>query len=131
VRGSDVVVTATMFYLKTPLVRADWFAPGAFAAPLEADYAWEPAAIKLADKFVTDDAEQTRHFAAHGCFPQGMPPLHAELGELVCGKKPGREHADERTMAICLGMALIDVVMGRRLYDMAGERGIGTKLPLA
>lgn len=130
VKGSDVIVTATMFYLTSPLVRAAWFAPGAFAAPLEADYAWEPAAVKLADKFVTDDAEQTRYFAAHGCFPEGMPPLHAQLGEIVCGKRPGRERADERTMSICLGMALEDVAVGRCLYDLARERGAGTRLPL-
>lgn len=130
VRGSDVIVTATMFYLPKPLVRAAWFAPGAFAAPLEADYAWEPAAVKLADKLVTDDAEQTRYFAAHGCFPDGMPPLHAELGEIVCGKKPGRVRADERIMSMCLGMALEDVAMGRHLYDTAQQRGVGTRLPL-
>lgn len=130
VRGSDVVVTATMFYLPSPLVRAEWFEPGCFAAPLEADYAWEPAAVKLADKLVTDDAEQTRYFAAHGCFPEGLPPLHAELGEIVCGAKPGRERPEERIMSICLGLAIEDVAVGLRLRHLAQERGIGRRLPL-
>jgi ornithine cyclodeaminase/alanine dehydrogenase len=130
VRKSDVVVTATMFYLDRPFVKTDWFTPGMFAAPLEADYAWEPAAVKLADKFVTDDWEQTRYFAQHGCFPEGMPKLHAQLGEIVCGKKPGRERADERIMAMNLGMAIEDVTVGKRLYELALERGIGDRLPL-
>ncbi len=131
VRGSDVIVTATMFYLASPLVQADWLSSGAFAAPLEADYAWEPAAVNLVDKFVTDDVEQTKYFAAHGCFPEGMPPLYAELGEIVCGKKPGRERDEERIMSMCLGMALEDVAVGRHLYDVAKERGVGMELPLA
>lgn len=131
VRGSDVVVTATMFYLTRPLVKAEWFDPGCFAAPLEADYAWEPAAVRLADKLVTDDAEQTRYFAAHGCFPEGMPPLYSELAEIVCGQKPGREKSDERIISICLGMALEDVALGHYITDLAQSRWIGRRLPLA
>lgn len=130
VRDSDVVVTATMFYLPEPFVKAEWFGEGTFAAPLEADYAWEPAAVALADKFVTDDWEQTKYFAEHGCFPQGLPKLHAELGEIVAGLKPGRERDEERIISMCIGMAIEDVAVGIRLYELAAELGIGTRLPL-
>lgn len=86
--------------------------------------------MELADKFMTDDWEQTKYFAEHGCFPQGLPKLHAELGGIAAGLKPGRERDDERIISMCIGMAVEDVAVGIRLYELATERRIGMRLPL-
>ena len=61
---------------------------------------------------------------------QDIPPLHADLGELVTGQKPGREASAERTMAANLGLALDDMAVAPLLYQRAAEKGIGTWLPL-
>jgi ornithine cyclodeaminase/alanine dehydrogenase-like protein (mu-crystallin family) len=64
-----------------------------------------------------------------GFFPE-IPEVYADLGELVCGQKPGRQSAEERTMTANLGLALDDMAVAPLLYRRAVERGIGTWLPL-
>ena len=55
---------------------------------------------------------------------------YADLGEIVSGRKPGREKAGERTISINLGIALDDMATAIMIYKKAGEQGIGTELPL-
>jgi ornithine cyclodeaminase/alanine dehydrogenase-like protein (mu-crystallin family) len=61
---------------------------------------------------------------------QHIPPIHADLGELVSGGKPGRETPQERTMACNLGLALDDIATAPLVYARALEEGVGTWLPL-
>lgn len=56
--------------------------------------------------------------------------LFAELGEIVAGLKPGREHSDETTVFKSVGLAAMDVVVGKILYDRAVELGLGQKVVL-
>jgi hypothetical protein len=79
-------------------------------------------AILNADKFITDDWEQTQYYQAQGAFPDGLPQLYAELGAIVSGQKPGREGEDERILAINIGLALEDVIVANRIYEIARER---------
>lgn len=60
-KGSDIIVTATQRLAK-PLIRDEWFGAGCLGMGLEASRAWDGDAILNADKFVTDDWEQTKHF---------------------------------------------------------------------
>jgi ornithine cyclodeaminase/alanine dehydrogenase-like protein (mu-crystallin family) len=85
--------------------------------------------MNQAEKFCTDDTAQLLHYREIGYF-QGIPPIHADLGELVAGKKAGRQRADERTMAANLGLAIEDMAVAPVLYRRALEKGIGKKLPL-
>jgi ornithine cyclodeaminase/alanine dehydrogenase-like protein (mu-crystallin family) len=42
VRGSDVVVTATVILAKpNPIIRDEWIAPGALILPVDFDSVWE------------------------------------------------------------------------------------------
>ena len=72
---------------------------------------------------------QLLHYQQAGYF-QDIPALYADLGELVAGKKAGREKAEERTMAVNLGLALDDMAVAPMIYQRARKMGIGTKLPL-
>jgi ornithine cyclodeaminase/alanine dehydrogenase-like protein (mu-crystallin family) len=90
---------------------------------LEASRAWYGDAILKADKFVTDSWEQTVHFHEQGAFPDGLPRLYAELGEIVAGRKAGRDNHEERILAINIGLALEDVIVANRIYEIARERG--------
>jgi ornithine cyclodeaminase/alanine dehydrogenase-like protein (mu-crystallin family) len=78
---------------------------------------------------VTDDLPQMEYYRKVGYF-QGTPAADSELGEIVCGKKPGRRTADERTLAMNLGIALDDMATAILIHRHALERGIGTTLPL-
>jgi len=130
VTGCDLVVTAGPI-LKKPhaTIQAGWLEEGAFASLVDFDSYWHPAALKEADKFCTDDVPQLEHYRQVGYF-QDIPPIHADLGELVTGRKPGRQTARERTMACNLGLAMDDMAVAPTLYQRAVEQGIGTWLPL-
>jgi len=128
-KGSDIILTATQ-RLPKPLVRNEWFDPGCLGMGLEASRAWYGDAILTADKFVTDSWEQTTHFHEQGAFPDGMPKLYAELGDIVCGEKPGRENDEERILAINIGLALEDVIVANRVYEIARKKGAYKMLTL-
>jgi ornithine cyclodeaminase/alanine dehydrogenase-like protein (mu-crystallin family) len=128
--GCDLVVTAGPI-LKTPhaTIPAGWLEPGAFASLIDFDSYWSGSALNEVDKFCTDDHAQLHHYIEVGYF-KDIPPVHADLGELVTGRKFGRENPEERTVACNLGLALNDVAIAPEIYKRAVEKGIGTWLPL-
>jgi len=130
VSGCDMVVTAGPI-LKTPhaTIQAGWLDRGAFASLVDFDSYWHPDALKEADKFCTDDHRQFDHYQEGGYF-QGTPSIHADLGELVSGKKPGRESPEERTMACNLGLAMDDMAVAPTLYQRAVDSKTGVWLDL-
>jgi ornithine cyclodeaminase/alanine dehydrogenase len=130
VSGCDIVVTAGPI-LRVPhaTIKPGWFEEGAFASLVDFDSYWHPDAMKETSKFCTDDVPQLEHYKEVGYF-QDIPPIHADLGELVTGQKPGRETPAERTMACNLGLALDDMATAPLIYRRAKEQGIGTWLPL-
>jgi ornithine cyclodeaminase len=54
--------------------------------------------------------------------------LHAELGEIVAGRKPGRERDDETILFWHRGLSLSDIALGAAMLDKARGMGIGQKL---
>ena len=82
-----------------------------------------------ADKIATDDHGQMAYYRNEGYFRE-TPAPYADLGEIVAGKKPGRESEEERTISINLGLALEDMATGILVYRRAVARGIGVPLPL-
>jgi ornithine cyclodeaminase/alanine dehydrogenase len=130
VAGSDVVVTAGPI-LHTPhaTIKGGWLPEGAFASLVDYDSYWDRPALNEVDKFCTDDEPQLRYYQQAGYF-QGIPPLYAELGELVSGKKPGRTSPEERTLTANLGIALDDMAVAPLVYRRAVEKRIGTWLDL-
>jgi len=61
---------------------------------------------------------------------QATPRPYADLGEIVSGKKPGRQTDTERTVCINLGLAADDMACAILIYRQARQMGIGTELPL-
>jgi ornithine cyclodeaminase/alanine dehydrogenase-like protein (mu-crystallin family) len=128
--ASDMVVTAGPI-LRTPhaTIQRGWLREGAFASLVDFDSYWHPGALHEADKFCTDDIPQLHHCRDLGYF-QDIPAIHADLGELVAGRKAGREKPEERTIACNLGIALDDIAVAPLIYERALQKGIGTWLPL-
>lgn len=130
VRGAPLVVTAGPIEPNAPrTIDADWLEPGMLGVGLDYDCYWRPAALRAADKFFTDDRAQLEHLRESGYF-RDRPPVTAEIGDVVAGKAPGRERADEVIVAMNLGVSVEDVTTARRVYDLAVARGRGTLLPL-
>lgn len=130
VSGCDMVVTAGPI-LKVPhaTIQAGWLDEGAFASLVDFDSYWHPAALHEADKFCTDDVPQLEHYRDVGYF-RDIPKIHADLGELVTGKKVGRETRVERTIACNLGLAMDDMAVAPTIYQRAKDKGLGTWLEL-
>ena len=128
--ASDIVVTAgPILHKPHATIKAGWLREGGFASLVDFDSYWDPAALAETDKFCTDDVAQLEHYRDVGYF-QDIPPIYADLAELVTGRKPGRQKPEERTMACNLGLALEDIAVVPLIYERALAKGIGTWLPL-
>ena len=130
VEGCNIVVTAgPILKHPKPAIEAAWFDDGSFACSLDFDSCWKPQAMRSMHKFCTDDLEQLLYYQSVGYF-RDIPNVHADLGELVTGKKSGRENDFERTMSMNLGLAIEDMATAIKIYDKAKSKGIGTWLKL-
>ncbi len=128
VEGVDVVVTAGPSPKEpTPYLREEWLKAGAMAAPVDYMGAWEGALAAKGDKLITDDHGQMDYYRSKGYFAD-VPKPYADLGEIVAGKKPGRESADERTMSILMGIAVDDAVTAQLIHERARAEEVGVML---
>ena len=128
--SSDIVVTAGPILRKPhATIKAGWLREGAFASLVDFDSYWDPAALAEIDRFCTDDIPQLHHYRDLGYF-QHIPPIHADLAELVTGRKTGRLKREERNIACNLGIAAEDMAVAPLVYERALALGIGTWLPL-
>ena len=60
-----------------------------------------------------------------------VPTVYATIGEIVTGKKRGRDSDDEKIIAIPIGMAVCDIAVAHLVYHSALDRGIGQNFQLA
>ncbi len=134
VRGADIVVEASRLTKPEPLLRTEWIQPGAFVVPYGTMSAVELSLTDIMDKLVVDDWGQCKSgqfgsLRAHveaGKLSQRT--LHAELGEIVAARKPGREHDDETILLWHRGLSLSDIALGAAMLDKAKRMGIGQRL---
>ena len=130
VRAGDVIVTATI--ADQPWLPAAWLRPGSLLSNVSIMDAAKDVFLS-ADKVVVDDWEQCNRegkvihqLTTEGSFSRER--LHAELGEVVIGARPGRESNDEVILLNSMGMAAIDVACAKAVYDRARQAKIGTWL---
>jgi ornithine cyclodeaminase/alanine dehydrogenase-like protein (mu-crystallin family) len=130
VRGADIVVTCgPILHVPKPAVELAWLKKGVFLSAVDLDSYVKPEVFNAAGKLYTDDLEQFLGYSRQGYFAGIHDPI-GDLGELVAGKKPARQSADELTMTANLGLAIEDIAIAARVYRAAKERGLGCLLPL-
>ena len=135
VARSRIIVTCTTaqrYFITREMVR-----PGTFVAAVGADsedkQEIEPRLL-AESTLVTDLTEQAaaigdlHHAIVGGTMSRG--DVHAELGEVVAGRKPGRRDADEITVFDSTGTGLQDVAAAIAVYRRASEEGAGTAFTL-
>lgn len=116
-RGADVAATCTSGRME---VGEDWLPPGGTAVGVDSHVAWGQLFGKA--KLIMDDERQAREFDRHGKYPGGLPPVHAELGQLLIGAKRGREHSGERILGLPLGLALADLAVAQLIWQTYSQR---------
>ena len=136
VRQSDVCVTCTPS--REALLGPNDLMPGTFVAAVGADNPHKQElhpALMARSKIVCDIVEQCAAMGdLHHALDAGVvsrADVHAELGEIVAGDKPGRESEEEITIFDSTGMALQDVAAAAILYEKADRQGAGTRLSFA
>jgi ornithine cyclodeaminase len=118
--AADVLVTATPS--REPLVRAEWLRPGQHVTALGSDspgkQELDAACLARADLLVVDRLTQCaafgelRHALDAGLFRADR--VHAELGEIVAGVKPGRTRPEQITIADLTGVGFQDTAIASR-----------------
>jgi len=133
VRGADIVVTTTRGR-RGPIVKKEWVQPGTHIVAIGADMPDKQeldADVFAGAKVVNDSIDlcvkngETHHAVEEGIIKP--EDIHAEIGEILLGKKPGRESQDEVTIFDTVGMAIQDNVTAAMLYKGALEKGLGTR----
>jgi alanine dehydrogenase len=133
--GADVLVEATRLTEPQPLLSTAWVAPGALVIPYGTVSAVELELTDVMDKIVVDDWGQAgvgplgslRAHVDSGRLSEAN--LHAELAQIVCGARPGRERADERILFWHRGLSITDIALGQTMLAKAQAQSIGTVLP--
>lgn len=132
VRVGEVVVACTV--TDTPYVHFDWLSEGAFFSNISLMDVHKEVFLQ-ADKVVVDDWMQCNRekkiinqLTIEGRFSRDQ--LHAELGEVVSGKRAGRESNSEIILFNPIGIAIADVACARSIYRKALEDQVGTWLQL-
>ena len=137
IRGADIVVEASRLERPEPLLKTAWIKPGALVVPYGTMSAVELSLTDLVSKIVVDDWGQCRtgkfgalraHVDAGKLTEQ---TLHAELAEIVVGRKPGRESAAETILFWHRGLSISDIALGHAMLQKAQKLGIGQRLRYA
>ncbi|MEO1141491.1 MAG: ornithine cyclodeaminase family protein, partial [Pseudomonadota bacterium] len=131
--GADIMVEASRLPEPTPLFKTEWIKPGSLVIPYGTMSAVELNLTDIMSKVVMDDWGQ-----AHGIFgalrehvDQGKltaETLHAELGHICAGVKPGRETVDETILFWHRGLSLSDIALGHAMLAKAKQMKIGQRL---
>ena len=133
VRGADVVAATT--HAQEPVVLLDWLAPGTHVSSIgfaERGGEVDPAIVRAATIVVESRASALAAPPAGAAELQGLDPsaVHAELGELVAGSRPGRTSPTETTLYKSVGVAVQDLAAAALVLAAAEERGAGLEIEL-
>jgi len=137
--GADVACATT--HAVEPVVRRSWLSPGAHVTSV----GFNPAGREIDDATVAGALVCVESRAAVlAAFPTGsndllMPirdgvvtadHIHAEIGELVAGTRPGRASADQITLYKSVGVAVQDAAAAALVLAAARRDGIGHEVGL-
>jgi ornithine cyclodeaminase len=137
VSGADIVVTVTPSM--TPVFSGDSVGDGTHinAVGSFTPYMQEidTKTVLRASKIVTDNQKETWAVAGDLLVPLGegkisRTAIYSDLGDIVAGKKPGRENDQEITIYESVGFAALDIAVAAAAYRKALEKGIGLKVDL-
>jgi ornithine cyclodeaminase/alanine dehydrogenase-like protein (mu-crystallin family) len=137
VRERDIIVTVTTS--TTPVFDGNWLregthinAVGSFTPEMQE---LDETTIIRAEKIVTDVREDALEMAGDLIKPirRGVVPedvIYCEIGEILSGKKPGREREDEITLFESVSMSALDVAVARTIHRNAMRMGFGRQMDL-
>ena len=130
--GADIAVEATRLVEPASLVTPDLVAPGSLLVPYGTVSALDPLLLDVVDKVVVDDWREAQAGEFGALRPHlrsgalTRETLHAEIGDVVTGRRPGREKDDERILFWHRGLSILDVAVGQLILERAEQADLGT-----
>lgn len=131
----DIVCTSTP--VRTPIVSAAWLSEGCHVNAMGADGPGKQeleVEVLLGARIIIDDWEQALHSGEVNVpFERGeirRNDIAGTLGEVVCGRIPGRESDTQRTVFDSTGLAIQDLAVAHALVERAAARGVGVEIDL-
>lgn len=132
--AASAAILCTVTGSAEPVLLADWVRPGthvnlvgsSFLGPVEVDSALVAAARYIADyrPGVLAQASELAVARAEGLVDDSH--VAGEIGEVLLGRIPGRETADQITLYKSLGHVVQDLAAAAWLHRRATEAGCGT-----
>lgn len=132
-RRADIIITATG--ASSPVITSEWLNPEGCLYINLGGYECSYDTVEKADKIVVDSWSHVKHrragtiarMAEEGLVDDAR--IHANLGEIVLGRKTGRTASSEIIYYNGVGMGIEDVAVATRVYRNAEEKGVGKVLP--
>ena len=137
VREKDIIITVTTS--TRPVFDGNWIregahinAVGSFTPEMQE---LDETTIMRAGKIVTDVREEALEMVGDLIKPirKGVVSenvIYCEIGEILSGKRLGREREDEITLFESVSMSALDVAVARTIYENAVKLGIGQQVKL-
>ena len=136
-KDADVMVEASRLDAPEPLFKTSWVKPGTLVIPYGTNSTVEDDFTDIFDKVVVDHWEQCL-IGSFRCLRRHVDSgkvtrenIHAELGAVCAGFKPGRESDRETILFWHRGLAISDIALGYAMLEKATRLGIGHTLPYA
>ncbi len=134
--GLDIVITSTTS--TKPVVEGRWLAPGTHVNAIGVNFAEkreiDSEAVRRCDVIAADSLEQSKLEAGDliQAFAEDASRWASvrEIADIVTGRIPGRTNRDQITMFKSNGIAIEDIVVAGKIYEMARERGMGREVPM-
>ena len=135
-RGVDILITSTTS--TKPVVEGRWLAPGVHINAIGVNFAEkrevDAEVVARCDVIAADSVEQSKLEAGDLIQAFGNDTSRwatvRELAQIVSGKLPGRTNRAQITLFKSNGIAIEDVVVAGRVYELARQRRMGREIPL-
>jgi alanine dehydrogenase len=139
VAGADLVLCAARSRDESPVLRGEWLEPGmtvvSLGSTLPEQREVDEATLARATLIVADMPEEVLHETGDALAAAragvALAGKTVSLGDVACGRVPGRAHADDIVIYKSVGSALQDVVIAEMLFARAQARGLGFAMPVS
>lgn len=134
----DAAIVVTITNSKTPVIEGSWIAPGAHINAAGSNALGraelDVETVRRASLIVTDSLEQARLECGDlvAAIEEGVIGWDAlvELGEVVAGKRAGRQRDSDITLFESQGVAMEDIAVAVRVVSRARAQGVGLEIPV-
>ena len=134
VRAADIILTATPS--RAALIKRDWVKPGThlscIGSDMEGKQELDERLLAQGKVFCDDLTQAITVGECEKAIKQGLfsPDRIIEIGDVILGRKPGREQKDEITIFDSSGIGLQDLMVASQVTDLARSKKLGIEMKL-